>query len=59
MSHITFELIEGKGNILVDHISRLRFMGLYDMLNPEERGKDFEHSMLMNYPPLQLNKKYP
>ena len=58
MSHVTFEHIIETANILADHIYRLTSMGLYDMFDPEEGGKEFGHFMFdESAPSLQLNKK--
>ena len=43
MSHVTFEHIKGTANILADHISRLRSMGLYNVSDPDEGKKEFRH----------------
>ena len=57
MRHQTFEHIKGIVNILVDRIFRLRSMGLYDMQNPEERGKEFEHFMSDEQPPITTKQE--
>ena len=48
---MTFEHIKRTANILADCISRLESKGLYDMLNPEERGKEFRNFMFDALPP--------
>ena len=57
MRHVTFDNIKGTTNILVDHISRLRSMDLYDMLNAEERGKQFEDIMFDELFPITIEQE--
>ena len=57
VSHVTFEQIKVTIKILADHIFRLRSIGFYDVLDPEEWGKNIYISCLMNFHPWPLNKK--
>ena len=52
MFHIKFEHMKGTENILADHISQLRSMGLYKVLDSKEGGKEFGHFMFNEYPPI-------
>ena len=45
-------------NILADHISKLKCMGMYDdILNPEERRKEFGHFMFDELPPITTDQE--
>ena len=43
--HIAFEHKKGKNNVLVDSLSRLRHLGLYDNNDPQEPGKEYGKSI--------------
>ena len=38
--HVRFEHSKSTANILADHVSKLKPMGLYCSLNPKEHGKE-------------------
>ena len=39
--HITFQYIEGKDNVLLDSLSHLQCLGLYEKSPPEKPGEDY------------------
>ena len=57
MSLVKFEHIKGTENILADGISRLRCMGYYVTLDPEEKGKEFEHFAFEELPLIKMEQK--
>ena len=57
MNHVTFEHIRGPANIFAYHISKLRSIVPYNVLDPEEGRKNSDISFLMTYLPFQTNKK--
>ena len=51
MSYVIFKHIKGTNCILADSISSPRFIHLYDFLDPEEEGKEFEQDIYEELPP--------
>ena len=56
MLQVQFEHIKGTKNILADHLSRLKSMGLYDALSPEAHGLECGHVVFEPIPPVQINE---
>ena len=51
MNHVTFEGIKGTADILQDHIFRFGYVGLYNVLDSEEGGKEFGHFIFKEVSP--------
>ena len=57
MSHVAFEHIKGTDNILVESISYLQCIQLYDSLDSKGEEKEFTHDIFENTSP--INTKTP
>lgn len=53
--HIEFNHIKGKKNVMADALSRLKRLGLYEEVEPEQDDKEFGHTILEELPEVQVN----